>query len=120
MRAEDIISNPDLPSPYEIPIVLHEQGLDKKIMQKLYESFKSPVHCIDVKSADNFAARLFIDGMKGVGARTASILSSLEPVYGIVLALAFLKESPSLRTVSGGAIVLAAALAATVRARRRI
>jgi len=65
------------------------------------------------------AHTLFIDGMKGVGARTASILSSLEPVYGIVLALAFLKESPSLRTVSGGAIVLAAALAATVRARRR-
>jgi drug/metabolite transporter (DMT)-like permease len=64
------------------------------------------------------AHTLFIEGLKGVGARTASILSSLEPVYGILLALAFLKESPSLRTVSGGAIVLAAALAATVRARR--
>jgi drug/metabolite transporter (DMT)-like permease len=64
------------------------------------------------------AHTLFIDGLKGVGARTASILSSLEPVYGILLALVFLKESPSLRTVSGGAVVLAAALAATVRARR--
>ncbi len=65
------------------------------------------------------AHTLFIDGMKNVGARTASVLSSLEPVYGILLALVFLKESPSLRTVSGGAIVLAAALAATVRAARR-
>lgn len=64
------------------------------------------------------AHTLFIDGMTGVGARTASILSSLEPVYGILLALVFLKESPSLRTVSGGAVVLAAALAATVRAGR--
>jgi drug/metabolite transporter (DMT)-like permease len=64
------------------------------------------------------AHTLFIEGMKGVGARAASVLSSLEPVYGILLALAFLKESPSLRTVSGGAIVLAAAAAATVRARR--
>jgi drug/metabolite transporter (DMT)-like permease len=64
------------------------------------------------------AHTLFIDGIKGAGARTASVLSSLEPVYGILLALAFLKESPSLRTVSGGAIVLIAALAATVRARR--
>ena len=64
------------------------------------------------------AHTLFIDGMKGVGARTASIISSLEPVYGILLALVFLKESPSLRTVSGGAIVLLAAAAATVRARR--
>ena len=64
------------------------------------------------------AHTLFIEGMKGVGARTASVLSSLEPVYGILLALLFLQESPSLRTVSGGAIVLAAAAAATVRARR--
>ncbi|MGZ5488142.1 MAG: DMT family transporter [Candidatus Aminicenantales bacterium] len=62
------------------------------------------------------AHTLFIDGLKGAGARTASILSSLEPVYGILLALVFLGESPSLRTVSGGAIILAAALAATARA----
>jgi drug/metabolite transporter (DMT)-like permease len=60
------------------------------------------------------AHTLFINGMKRAGARTASILSSLEPVYGILLALLFLKESPSLRTVSGGVVVLAAALAATV------
>ena len=64
------------------------------------------------------AHTLFIEGMKGVGARTASVLSSLEPVYGILLAVVFLKENPSLRTVSGGVIVLAAAAAATVRARR--
>jgi drug/metabolite transporter (DMT)-like permease len=64
------------------------------------------------------AHALFIEGMKAVGARTASILSSLEPVYGILLALVFLKERPSLRTISGGAVVLAAALAATARARR--
>lgn len=64
------------------------------------------------------AHTLFIDGMRAVGARTASIVSSLEPVYGILLALAFLKESPSLRTLSGGALVLVAAAAATLRARR--
>jgi drug/metabolite transporter (DMT)-like permease len=64
------------------------------------------------------AHTLFIHGMRGVGARTASVLSSLEPVYGILLALAFLKEVPSLRTVSGGVLVLAAAAAATLRARR--
>lgn len=65
------------------------------------------------------AHTLFINGMKGVGARTASVLSSLEPVYGILLALLFLAERPSLRTAAGGAVVLTAALAATVRARRR-
>jgi drug/metabolite transporter (DMT)-like permease len=64
------------------------------------------------------AHTLFIDGMKSVKARTASILSSLEPVYGILFAFVLLKERPSLRTISGGAVVLAAALIATARARR--
>jgi drug/metabolite transporter (DMT)-like permease len=63
------------------------------------------------------AHALFIDGLPRAGARTASIVSSLEPVYGILLALAFLGEVPSLRTAAGGAIVLGAALAATVRRR---
>ncbi len=35
MRAEDIISSPDLPSVYEIPLILYKQGLEKKIMAKL-------------------------------------------------------------------------------------
>jgi drug/metabolite transporter (DMT)-like permease len=64
------------------------------------------------------AHTLFIDGMRRVRAGTASILSTLEPVYGILLALVFLKESPSLRTVSGGAVILVSALVATARARR--
>lgn len=35
MRPEDIISNPDLDSVYEIPLMMHKQGLDGKILQKL-------------------------------------------------------------------------------------
>jgi CTP synthase len=35
MKAEDVISSPDLPSVYEIPLVLHKQELDKKILTKL-------------------------------------------------------------------------------------
>lgn len=42
MRSEDIISNPDLPSVYEIPILLHKQGLEQKIMSKLFLPIKSP------------------------------------------------------------------------------
>ena len=64
------------------------------------------------------AHTLFIGGMRHVPARTASIISSLEPVYGIVLALAFLREIPTPRTVVGGAVVMAAALAVTLDARR--
>jgi CTP synthase len=35
MLPEDIISNPDLESVYEIPLMLEKQGLDKRILQKL-------------------------------------------------------------------------------------
>jgi len=35
MHKDDIISNPDLPSVYEIPMVLHQQELETKIMKKL-------------------------------------------------------------------------------------
>lgn len=42
MRPEDIISNPDLDSPYEIPLVLHEQEVDKKVLQKLGLPVKKP------------------------------------------------------------------------------
>ena len=64
------------------------------------------------------AHTLFIEGLKRVRARTASIISSLEPVYGIALASLFLNENPSLRTVSGGVLILVAALIATARAGR--
>ncbi|HXS14891.1 MAG TPA: CTP synthase [Candidatus Saccharimonadales bacterium] len=35
MHEEDIISNPDMKSAYEIPMVLHEQELEAKILKKL-------------------------------------------------------------------------------------
>jgi len=42
MHPEDIISNPDMKSAYEIPLMLHGQNLDKKILQKLHLSVKTP------------------------------------------------------------------------------
>ncbi len=42
MRPEDIISNPDLESVYEIPLVLHKQGLEEKILQKLGLKLRKP------------------------------------------------------------------------------
>ncbi len=42
MHKEDIISSPDLPSVYEIPLVLNKQELDKKIMKKLGLPVKKP------------------------------------------------------------------------------
>ena len=49
---------------------------------------------------------LFIKGMRYIKAQTASIVSALEPVYGILLALLFLNEMPSLRTIAGGCVIL--------------
>lgn len=56
---------------------------------------------------------LFIKGMKYIRAQTAAIISSLEPVYGIVIAFIFLNETPPLRTILGGAIILLAAFSVT-------
>jgi len=42
MHPEDIISNPDMESVYEIPHMLHEQGLDKRILEKLGLPVKTP------------------------------------------------------------------------------
>jgi drug/metabolite transporter (DMT)-like permease len=61
------------------------------------------------------AHSLFIKGMKYIKAQTASIISSLEPVYGIVMAFFFLQEIPSLRTILGGVIILGTAFAVTLR-----
>lgn len=52
------------------------------------------------------AHTLFIYSMRRVRAFTAGIAASLEPVYGIVLALIILHEVPALRTVIGGLIIL--------------
>jgi drug/metabolite transporter (DMT)-like permease len=56
---------------------------------------------------------LFIKGMRHVRAQTASLISSLEPVYGIALALLFLGETPGLRTLAGGALIVTAVLIVT-------
>ncbi len=56
---------------------------------------------------------LFIKGMKYIRAQTAAIISSLEPVYGILIAFLFLHEIPTFRTILGGLIILWAAFSVT-------
>jgi drug/metabolite transporter (DMT)-like permease len=65
-----------------------------------------------------FAHTLFITSMRRVSAHTASVVSLLEPVYGIALAAAFLGERPEARTLLGMLLILAAALLATRHANR--
>jgi len=62
-----------------------------------------------------FSHTLFIKGMRFVRAQTASIISTLEPVYGIVLAFFLLHEVPGFRTLLGGAIILASVIVVSIR-----
>jgi drug/metabolite transporter (DMT)-like permease len=59
------------------------------------------------------AHSLFISGMHGISARTASTIACLEPVYGTLLAVLSLNEDLALRTVLGGIVILGVALHAT-------
>jgi drug/metabolite transporter (DMT)-like permease len=61
------------------------------------------------------AHTLFIASMQRVSAHTASIVAALEPVYGILLAVVLLRELPDVRTLLGGALIVAAALIASRR-----
>lgn len=59
------------------------------------------------------AHTLFIKGMQTIKAQLASLIASLEPVYGILFALIFLQEVPSGRELLGGTIILSAIFYAT-------
>jgi len=54
------------------------------------------------------AHSLFIAGMRHLSAQTSSLISALEPVYGILFAALFLGERPASRTLAGGAVIIAA------------
>jgi len=59
------------------------------------------------------AHMLFIASMRRVSAHSASVVASLEPVYGIALAAWLLGEMPNGRTIAGGVLIVAAALIAS-------
>ena len=59
---------------------------------------------------------LFIQGMLRVKAQTASVIATLEPVYGIAFAAIFLHEVPSGRTIVGGTMIMAASFVASAGA----
>lgn len=58
---------------------------------------------------------IFIAGMKDVRASTASIISNLEPVYGILAALVLLGEIPDLKTILGGSLIVGVSIMASLR-----
>ena len=59
------------------------------------------------------AHTMFIASMRHMSAQTASVVSILEPVYGIAMAALLLAEIPDFRTLIGGALIISAAVLAT-------
>jgi len=62
-----------------------------------------------------FSHTIFINGLQTVKAKTASVIASLEPVYGILGAIILLSEIPSWQEALGGAIILGTTFYATYR-----
>lgn len=62
-----------------------------------------------------FSHTIFINGLQTVKAKTASVIASLEPVYGILGAIFLLAEVPSQKEIIGGLIILGATFYATYR-----
>lgn len=58
----------------------------------------------------------YINGLKGVSAQTAGVISCLEPVYGIILAFIILGEVPTVKEIIGGLIIMGAAVYSSMRA----
>jgi len=56
------------------------------------------------------AHSLFVRSLSNFKAKTASIITSIQPVYSILLAFFILSEVPEFRTVAGGLIILFAVL----------
>lgn len=53
---------------------------------------------------------LFLQSFKNFTITTASIMSSIQPVYGIILGAIFLSEIPSLKTLIGGTLIISAVI----------
>jgi len=58
------------------------------------------------------AHSLFIKSLVHIKTRTAGVITALEPLYGILMAMIFLGEFPGWRTAFGGVIIIGATLVA--------
>ncbi len=61
---------------------------------------------------------LFIQSLKYFSTTSASLMSSLQPVYGIILAVIFLNEYPSLMTIFGGLIIISTVVVESLRVKK--
>lgn len=60
---------------------------------------------------------LMLHSLKHFSAATTSIISSLQPIFGIVLAFVFLQEIPSINTFWGGSLILVTVVIESLRSK---
>ncbi|TGE34925.1 EamA family transporter [Desulfosporosinus fructosivorans] len=60
---------------------------------------------------------LFINSLKNLKTQTAGIISSLEPVYGIIFAVFIIREILDLREILGGIVILSTVFYSTLKAK---
>jgi len=61
---------------------------------------------------------IFIHSLKYFSVSTASIINSIQPVLGIIMAFFFLKEIPTWNTFFGGSLILATVVIESIRSRK--
>jgi drug/metabolite transporter (DMT)-like permease len=62
---------------------------------------------------------MFINSLKYFKASTASIIGSVQPVFGIIIAYFFLKEIPTMHTFVGGTLILATVVIESIRSKTK-
>ncbi|GGW58446.1 hypothetical protein GCM10008085_07670 [Winogradskyella epiphytica] len=62
---------------------------------------------------------MFVNSLKHFKVSTASIIGSMQPVFGIIIAYLFLNEIPTMSTLAGGSLILATVVIESIRSRRK-
>lgn len=112
------LSNRYLSGRYEArTICLYEQGTAALVLLPAW--FMFPVQWTAANVAGiaamglvctAIAHSLYVAAQRNVKAQTAGVISGMETVYGILFALVFLGEMPSLRELIGGGVILGVAV----------
>lgn len=61
---------------------------------------------------------MFLYSFKHFSSTSVSILSSIQPIYGVIIAMIFLKEFPEASSIIGGVLILASVIIESVRTYR--
>jgi len=62
---------------------------------------------------------LFLLSLRNFSTTAASIMSSAQPLYAIILGILFLQEYPSLKTIIGGTLIISAVIIESIRSLRK-